>query len=85
MAFSDSVVQQAWQRSGGCCECVRSTHGHAGRCDVRLIWGARGNDKVLGGWEAHHKTSVEAGGSDALSNCEILCIPCHEKTRTYGG
>lgn len=34
--------------------------------------------------EAHHKTSVDAGGSDTLSNCKILCHDCHVATRTYG-
>lgn len=34
--------------------------------------------------EAHHKTSVRAGGKDVLSNCQILCIECHQNTRTYG-
>lgn len=35
--------------------------------------------------EAHHKTSVSAGGSDALSNCQILCHDCHvSTTTTYG-
>ena len=34
--------------------------------------------------EAHHKTSVTAGGGDNLSNCQILCIPCHKDTHTYG-
>ncbi len=34
--------------------------------------------------EAHHKTSVLSGGSDNLSNCQILCIDCHKKTYTYG-
>ena len=82
MAFSDQTVLQAWQRSGGRCECTRSTQGHVGRCGVRLGWEARGHEKVLGGWEAHH---VAAGGPDTLSNCEVLCIPCHKKTQTYGG
>jgi len=35
--------------------------------------------------EFHHKTSVAAGGSDGLSNCEVLCHDCHVKTRSYGG
>lgn len=85
MAFSDSVVQAAWQRAGGCCECTRSTHGHAGRCNARLVWAARGVERGIGGWEAHHKTSVAAGGADVENNCEILCQPCHKKTQTYGG
>ena len=82
MAFPDSVVVEAWQRSVGCCECTRSTCGHVGRHGVRLVLAARGNDKVLGGWEAHH---ITAGGQDVASNCEILCQPCHKKTQTFGG
>ena len=33
---------------------------------------------------AHHMTSVDSGGKDILSNCKILCIPCHKDTLTYG-
>lgn len=82
MGFSDEVVAEAWQRSGGRCECKRKSDGHVGRCNYRLVWGARGMDKVLASWEAHH---VTAGGRDTVSNCEILCMPCHKKTATYGG
>lgn len=74
MAFSDSVVQAAWNSSGGRCE----------RCGAGLTWSSRGLD-AGGGWEAHHKTSVAAGGEDVESNCEILCQACHKQTRTYGG
>ena len=84
MAFSPDTVLAAWQRSGGRCECGRSTCGHGYRCNKRLDWYARGNDNSPFGWEAHHKVAVASGGSDALSNCEILCIPCHKNTRTYG-
>ena len=49
-----------------------------------MNWYARGKDYDPGGWEAHHKTAAASGGSDTLSNCEILCIPCHKNTRTYG-
>jgi 5-methylcytosine-specific restriction endonuclease McrA len=37
-----------------------------------------------GQWHAHHRTSVDAGGSDVPSNGQALCIPCHQGTRTYG-
>jgi len=85
MAFSSSVIAAAWQRAGGRCECCRSTCSHGFyRCNKALNWYARGNDYDPGGWEAHHKAAVASGGSDALSNCEILCIPCHKNTRTYG-
>jgi hypothetical protein len=28
MAFSEDIVEQAWKRSGGKCECKRWTHNH---------------------------------------------------------
>ncbi len=84
MAFSYEVVKAAWERSGGRCECGRKICGHLGRCNKALTWRARGCDDDPGGWEAHHKTAVASGGPDTLSNCEILCIPCHKNTRTYG-
>ncbi len=80
MTFPDSVVQQAWDRAGGRCECRRTGHGHTGRCNRELRWNSRGKETAYG-WEAHH---VTAGGPDTLSNCEILCQDCHKKTRTYG-
>ena len=85
MAFSQSVIDQAWRRSSGKCECIRSQHYHSGRCNKPLNYANRGKDASVGGWEAHHKTSVASGGSDVLSNCEILCMDCHKKTQTYGG
>jgi 5-methylcytosine-specific restriction endonuclease McrA len=81
MAFSESVVKQAWDRSGGKCECKRAAHGHTGRCNHTLLWSSQGKDTDFG-WEAHH---INANGPDTLSNCEILCQTCHKKTGTYGG
>ena len=72
MAFSQSVVSDAWKRAGGSCE----------RCGKQLSWENRGREG-RGRWETHHKTSVAAGGSDALSNCKILCFDCH--ALTFGG
>ena len=81
--FPDTVVQQAWKRAGGKCECERvSCHNHSSiPHGKQLTWGARGNDNHYGGWEAHHKNS---SGPAIVSNCEILCIPCHKNTGTYG-
>ncbi len=75
MAFPDDVVKQAWERADGQCECRRRTHTHFYTpCGKPLVWENRG--KVgRGGWEAHHTTSY---GGDVLSNCEILCMDCHE-------
>ncbi len=78
MAFPQSVVEQAWRRAGGKCECRRKRHNHYYvRCNKELVWanrGREGRDK----WEAHHISSI---GGDTLSNCEILCWePCHRLT-----
>jgi len=77
MAFSDEVVRRAWSRAKGCCECRRKTHGHPyGRCNKQLVLANNGRTG-RGAWEAHHRVR---GGSDTLSNCEILCWDCHSKT-----
>jgi len=78
MAFSEATKQEALERAGRQCECRRLT------CDVHKTIRCT---TVLraGNWHAHHRTALASGGSDALSNCEALCIPCHEGTATYGG
>jgi 5-methylcytosine-specific restriction endonuclease McrA len=80
MAFSEEVVKKAWDRAAGRCECKRTTHGHVGRCNTPLSWKNRGRDTDWGSWETHHRVSVQSGGTDDLSNCEILCWNCHSKT-----
>lgn len=53
MAFSNGVVEQAWQRVGGHCECRRSSHGYNYvRCNKQLEWGNRGRTG-RGCWETH--------------------------------
>lgn len=76
MAFSESIKDKAFKRSGGQCECKRTTHGHSGRCKTRI---------TRHGAEYHHVLSQSAGGTDGLENCEALCTTCHRKTRSYGG
>jgi 5-methylcytosine-specific restriction endonuclease McrA len=82
MAFSEATKDEAYKRSGGRCECTRLHPGitsaphHGGRCTTTFT--------RYGNWEAHHKTAVSSGGSDNLSNCEVLCKKCHELTGTYG-
>lgn len=81
MAFSNTVVQQAWNRAGGQCECRRKTHNHRYvRCNKQLVLSNRGRNNGRGAWEAHHKHSVGNGGGDSVSNCEILCWSCHSQT-----
>jgi hypothetical protein len=82
MAFSDDVIKQAWNRSGGRCECQRTAHDHSVfRCPRKLTWANRGREGE-GAWEAHH---VSVAGGDGLSNCQILCWTCHKKTQSFGG
>lgn len=75
MAFSESVKDAAFRRSGGQCECRRTTHGHSGRCQTKITRYSA---------EYHHVVSQNAGGSDGLENCEALCVTCHTKTGSYG-
>ncbi len=81
MAFSERIKDAAFVRSGGRCECRRLHRGmaaphHGARCSATFT--------RHGHWEANHKTAVRSDGPDSLSNCEVLCEPCHVLTRTYG-
>lgn len=77
MAFSVDTKDQAYRRAGGRCECERFHSPH---------WGSRCSATFgrSGAWHAHHKTAASVGGHDGLSNCEVLCLACHEKTDSYG-
>jgi hypothetical protein len=75
MPFSDDVKDRAFVRSGGKCECTRTNHPHRGRCGARLTRATA---------EFHHITAQSVGGSDGLSNCEVLCHECHVGTASYG-
>jgi hypothetical protein len=77
MALENSVVDQAWARSGGRCECTHTDHGHSKRCGRELLRDRRGAEPTYW-WEAHKKV---AGGNDTLSNCEILCHECFKQMR----
>jgi hypothetical protein len=75
MAFSQDVKDKAYRRAGGKCECdMKVCKSHTGRC----------NKSLANGWHAHHKHSVAGGGDDTLSNCQAMCVSCHENTRSYG-
>jgi len=82
MEFSENTIIQAFRRSGGRCECTRSSHHHLlNRCTNSLIWAMRGiRTGQPDAWEANHINRVESGGDNSLSNCEILCWPCHKAT-----
>ncbi len=81
--FNEPEVLGAFERSGGQCECTRSACGHTGRCSRTFTWKDRATSDD-DGWQANHRQSEISGGADSTANCEILCIPCHKNTRSYG-
>lgn len=83
MPFSEEVKRKAWERAGGRCECKRVSCGHPYRCNKQLIY-TNHNEGERGAWEAHHIVAEINGGSNTLSNCEVLCLDCHKNTKSYG-
>lgn len=76
--FPESIVEQAWTRSGEKCECELTGHGHVGRCNKTLLKSFRGDRDSSYGWEAH---SVSGSHLDYLPDCKIFCWnPCHKST-----
>lgn len=74
MAFSEATKDQAFLRACGKCE----------RCGKVCNRTRTNYGYLYPGFEFHHKTSIETGGSDSISNCEFLCEECHIKTKSYG-
>ncbi len=76
--FPQSVIDSAWARANGKCECTENCHSIFNRCNKKLD----PNNKVPSmQWHAHH---VNSNGDSVLSNCKILCVPCHQETGSYG-
>ncbi|MDP4219456.1 MAG: hypothetical protein Q8916_02720 [Bacteroidota bacterium] len=74
MEFTQAIKNQAFTRSRGKCECQRTTHGHAGRC----------NAKLAGDWHVHSKISLRSKDDLSLSNSEVLCGACHRARQLLG-
>lgn len=76
--FSEEVIEFAWIRANGRCECTLSSHNHfAIRCNNKVVLEKR-NHWVTGGWVANIK--IQNAGNTS-SNCEILCFECYELVR----
>jgi hypothetical protein len=77
MAFSDNIIELAWKRAGGKCECKRWAHKHVPvRCGKELVFANRGREGQ-GRWEAH---KVSPKVADTLYNCEIICADCYKRS-----
>ena len=73
MGFSDITLLKAWARADGKCE----------SCGKTLAW-SNHEEGEWGAWEAHHIKAQKDGGENTLSNCKILCLDCHKKTKSDG-
>lgn len=78
--FPRLVIDEAWKRANGCCECEHDGHGHSGRCNVRCVKPMMGG-RNKGGWEAHH---IDPNGELTADNCLIMCMDCHKACKEQG-
>jgi hypothetical protein len=67
MEFPESVKDAAFRRSGGQCECMRTSHNHAGRCSTTVTRNTAEYNHI----PVNPKTSTST-----LANCEVLCVTC---------
>jgi hypothetical protein len=78
MKFTKKTKDEAYERSGGRCECTREDGLHPGRrCPERL---KRKGKKT----NFNHLHADRLSGADEPSNCEVICRRCHERTDSYG-
>ena len=81
MPFPETVKDAAYLRSGGRCECTRQ---HGGRSALHSGGRCPSQFGRIRGWEAHHIVDEAMGGDNTLSNCQSLCIACHDLTQLLG-
>lgn len=68
--FTKQTMREALARCNGLCEGILSS---GERCNANLWQKSRHFDHVI---------PDAIGGKNDLSNCQVLCVPCHdEKTR----
>jgi hypothetical protein len=72
MGFAPNVIELAWRRSKGYCECKRVTHKHPIPHKMRLEWANR-NREDAGKWNAY---SVSGEYQENINDCIILCGDC---------
>lgn len=69
MSFNEETMHEAFERSGGRCECTRqscSQH-YMTRCSNRVTTVTA---------QYHRRKDHPLNGADALNNCEVLCMDC---------
>jgi hypothetical protein len=66
MGFSEDVIEQAWNRSGGKCECKRWTHNqNYSRCSIQLV-------KYIRGKEAQGRREANVSIGPVMTPCPTV-------------
>jgi hypothetical protein len=73
---SRNIIDEAWKRSGGYCECTLTSHDHEGRCKKLICKFFRGEADELG-WEVH---SLSGKPLDDISDNIVMCSGCFSQT-----
>jgi hypothetical protein len=70
------VFEKLWQRSGGKCECTRSSHNHSYiRCNKKLT--REMQDKPgIGGWKLYQRYAYSGNDPGAYA---VYCTECYRK------
>jgi hypothetical protein len=62
--------------------CSARLFGHTGRCGATFAFLDRSSDGSTTGWHADHANGD--ANDNRAANLRILCVPCHQKTPSYG-
>jgi len=79
--FADAVIDEAWRRAEGRCECGVLGHRHLAGCRKLLLRASRDRETPMG-WVAD---VVDPQGRAVPGNCRILCCDCHRAMRIPHG
>ncbi len=78
--LTDDIVENAWTRAQGRCECAERSHHHPSRCGKPLDWAQRGKATHAAAWEALQNGPKTLGGWEAVNQTRILCWACYATT-----
>jgi len=83
--FSETDILIRFHALGRRCECTGCTaglFGHVERCSATFAYADRSPEGSTSGWHADHANGDAS--DNRAANLRILCVPCHEKTPSYG-
>ena len=75
---NDEVLENAWVRSKGRCECPRTDHGHGDTWGRALVWEHRGATTSTS-WILVRRGDPNGGGWHAVQNAQPLCAECSRR------